>query len=390
MFPNVTVLTTSVSPQAGGMFFSSRLPANIMAARGHSPSVVALEDDQRAQATAAWSVDSLRLVRPRGPRGFLSVGQLVDAVRATAPDVVHLRGIWSPATWAAYRWQAASAGPLVVSPHGMLDENALRYSPFRKRLALALGERAGLRRASVIHALNESEARSIRAFGLSNPIATIANGVEIHAQAARRIDPDGTKRLLFLGRIHPKKGLAELIDAWALFKRNDPRAAPWLLDIAGWDDGGHLAELERQAGATELGDSIAFLGPLFGAEKRERMAMSDAFILPTFSEGLPIAVLEAWEAGLPVVMTDFANLPVGFRREAALRTEPTPPAIAASLAELAAAGDEQRLAWGANGRRLVIEEFDWERSVDRFEALYFWLARQGDRPDFVDPGSCGT
>jgi poly(glycerol-phosphate) alpha-glucosyltransferase len=372
------------------MFFSSRLPANIMAARGHSPSVVALEDDQRAEAVAAWSVDNLCLVPPQGPRGFLAVGRLLDAVRATRPDVVHLRGIWSPAAWAAYRWQKTSGGPLVISPHGMLDKKALRYSQLRKLVALALGERAGLRRANVIHALNESEARSIRAFGLDNPIATIANGVEIHAEVARRHDPDNKKRLLFLGRIHPKKGLAELIDAWAVFKRNSSQAAPWLLDIAGWDDGGHLAELERLAGAAGLGESIAFLGPLFGAAKRERMAMSDAFILPTFSEGMPIAVLEAWEAGLPVVTTDFANLPVGFRRRAALRTEPTPPAIAASLGELAAASDEQLREWGANGRRLVIDEFDWKRSVDRFEKLYCWLVRQAGRPDFVDPGPCGA
>ena len=172
---------------------------------------------------------------------------------------------------------------------------------------------------------------------------------------------------MYLGRIHPKKGLVNLLRAWASVARPQssdfcPLSSDWTLTIAGWDQGGHEAELKRLATELEIpwrdcreapsplrGEggrkpdevdfsisafqrfSVFFLGPLFGAEKAAAYRSCDAFILPSFSEGLPMVVLEAWAYGKPVLMTPECNLPEGFAVSAAIRIETNPKALREDL-----------------------------------------------------------
>jgi len=386
--PRVCMLTGSISLKAGGIYDAVRIPANILAGSGANISVLSQQDDRTGEAVKQWRTTAMRIIQPIGPRGYGSIAAYLRALREIDPQIVHLSGIWLPASLAAYRWQRQSQAPLLISPHGMLDERALQFSRLRKLIAGRLFERRGILSATAMHALNESEAGSMRAFGFGGPIAIIPNGIEIgdpppDENRGESLGDSRVRRLLFLGRIHPKKGLSQLLDGWSRFRKSPAQSDRWQLDIAGWDDGGHLNALRRQAAQLGLEDSVNFLGPLYGEDKAARLRGSDAFILPTFSEGLPVAVLEAWEAGLPVITTDFSNLPIGFARRAAIRTSPDGAAIAEALEQLAALSDEERRQIGMRGRQLVIEEFDWQQISKQFAALYQWLHHGGDAPEFV-------
>jgi poly(glycerol-phosphate) alpha-glucosyltransferase len=272
----------------------------------------------------------------------------------------------------------------------MLDPWAVRNSRWKKWLAHWLYEGAQMRGASCVRALNRAEEEAARLYGLNNPVCVIPNGIDLPTRPPGAPPPwsgkleEGRRVLLFLGRIHPKKGLEFLLRAWAALKTEAPgKAAAWAAAVAGWDQGGHEAELQALARQLGLERDVLFLGPQFGEAKAACFAHADAFILPSHSEGMPMAVLEAWAYKLPVVMTLPCNLPRGFEAGAAIRVEPDAESVARGVAELMDMAKGERREMGLRGHRLVAEEFAWPRIAVQMEAVYTWLLGGGTPPDHV-------
>ena len=380
---NLAVVTASLSREAGGMFEAVQAPANLLQQRGHSVSVYGIEDAALPAARLSWQVGTLRSFAVKGPARLAFAPDMGTTLASEPHDVLHLHGLWNYPSYAASRWNHKRSGKLVISPHGMLDPWALGNGALKKRVAGWLYENANLRSAATIRALCKAEAEAIDALGLKVPIAIIPNGVtlpEIAETPAARCNSRRT--LLFLGRIHPKKGIAELIESWAIAVRQSPALRDdWLLRIAGWDDGDHLPPLVTLAGERGL-TNIDFSGPLYGEAKEAALAGCDAFILPSRSEGMPMSVLEAWAYRKPVLMTDACNIPEGFAAGAAFRIENDPAALAASLIDVLDRPETLADA-GRSGRALAEKSFTWDRITDQHAALFAWLAGRGDRPDFV-------
>jgi poly(glycerol-phosphate) alpha-glucosyltransferase len=320
-------------------------------------------------------------------------------------DVVHCHGLWQDSQRVALHWQKRTGKSVVISPHGMLDPWALRNSAWKKKLVGKLFADASLHKATCLHALCQAEVDSIRAYGLKNPIAVIPNGVALpnligeHSLQEKQTNT-GRKRLLFLGRIHPKKGLLELLQAWKLILTRRAKAAQsWQLIIAGWDDGGHLQKLQKQA--EELGiarkemslqshllckadlaedASVIFCGPVFGKDKDTLFRSVDAFILPSYSEGLPMAILEAWSYGLPVLMTSFCNIPDGFVVNAAIQIEPETGSIIGGLEQLIAMPVSDLWSIGLKGRQLVEQKFQWGTIARDMKEVYEWMSNNCLQP----------
>jgi poly(glycerol-phosphate) alpha-glucosyltransferase len=159
---------------------------------------------------------------------------------------------------------------------------------------------------------------------------------------------------------------------------------PWHLVVAGWDQIGTQAALTAQAQALGLAPRVHFIGPQFGDQKAATLAVADAFVLPSLSEGLPMSVLEAWAARLPVLMTDACNLPQGFRAGAAIRLASEPGAMAESLGELDTLSQTELTALGSRGRALVEARFSWNHVAGQMRQLYDWTLDGGIPPDFVE------
>jgi len=376
---NVRVLS-GVSRNEGGLFYSVRWLSQATRQLDVNIQLVSHIDEYTDEDLPLWSPIVVELYHGYGP--LLGSFRLRSILRSSGADLLHVHGLWLDRQWAAFQWQKKTGRPVVISPRGMLDPWAVRNSAWKKKLVGALFANESLRSATCIHALCRSEADSIRAYGLKNPIAIIPNGVELPDLES----PPGRadkKKLLFLGRIHPKKGLKELLEAWAMFQRQQgKRDTDWKLMIAGWDDGGYESGLKQLAGQTGTVDSVEFVGPQFGADKDLLLRSVDAFILPSFSEGLPMSVLEAWSYGLPVIMTDQCNLPEGFEAGAALRVEPAVGAISDGLMQLADMEQGDLAAMGTKGRKLVERSYTWDQIATEMKAVYEWCLG-GDKPTCI-------
>jgi poly(glycerol-phosphate) alpha-glucosyltransferase len=269
----------------------------------------------------------------------------------------------------------------------MLEKWALNNSKWKKRIAAILYEDRHLREAACLRALCDAEAQSIRDYGLGNPVCVIPNGIDLPDSPVARRAPwsGGAVRenvLLYLGRLHPKKNLGALIDAWATIRR-DAKSRDWSLVIAGWDEGGYKAMLRRQAKDLGIESNVHFSGPLVGEEKAAAYQNADAFVLPSLSEGLPMVVLEAWAFAKPVLMTPECNLPEGFAANAARQIGTTSETIVPGLRSILEMSDAERIGMGGRGRELVAQRFAWPAIGEEMRRVCQWVMNGGPAPASV-------
>ena len=375
-------LTGPVSRAAGGLFDALRnLALEIAVGNRYSPSVMGLHEPSFEQDKSLWGKLEAKAFRVSGPGFFGYAPELLRTLHLKNPALLHIHGLWMYPSVAAIQWSRRSK-PYVVSPHGMLDPWALNNSRWKKRISAALYEDRHLRGAACLHALNDAEAEAMRAYGLTNPICVIPNGVELPVETEAKSAPPGKHNLLYLGRLHPKKGLPLLVEAWCRIQKMAD-AAGWRLVIAGWDQLGHQAELQALAAKLHAGSSIEFAGPRFGEAKAALFREASAFVLPSLSEGLPMTVLEAWSWRLPVLMTANCNLPEGSRAGAAILMETDSEGVCGALSKLISMNSSERGAMGARGRRLVEEQFQWPCVAGQMTQVYDWILCGGPQPACV-------
>jgi poly(glycerol-phosphate) alpha-glucosyltransferase len=386
----VGLLTASLSRNAGGLYDATRMLAQgLQKSKGCETEVFGLQDANTERDIPGWSGVKTNAFPVQGPESFGYAPALGGLLSQSGTDLLHSHGLWMYPSRASLKWAKSNNKPYVISPHGMLDPWAVNNSRWKKRLVGWLYEDAHLRGAACLHALCDAELEAIRAYGLHNPVCVIPNGIDLpDGQAVAAPDwqsllPKSARVLLYLGRIHPKKGLVNLLQAWAMAKHRSVDEGTWVLVIVGWDQGGHEAELKSLATSLGISSSVFFVGPQFNEAKQASYASADAFILPSFSEGLPMVVLEAWAHSLPVVMTPQCNLPEGFAAQAAIKIETEAASIADGLNSLLALPDQDRLALGVRGRQLVEDRFTWPQIAVQMLAVYRWVLGQGEKPPCV-------
>lgn len=349
----IGILTTWASRANGGVFEAVVAHCGLVRACGHEPVVFALADDHAATDRARFDKTPVHLFPVFGPRMVGYAPGLSVGLAAAELDLLHLHGIWMYPSRAASDWALATERPYVVSPHGMLDPWIVGRGMLKKSIAKLAYERRSWRVARAFHGLTEREARDIAATtGREGVTVVVPNAVPLAAigTASAR-----APTILYLGRIHPKKNVEALIDAWRDARPALP-AAGARLDIAGWGDAEHVAALEAKLAAGQDPD-IHFHGPVFGDGKAALLAAARFLALPSHSEGLPMAVLEAWAAGMPVLMSSECNLPEGFAVGAAINCGMTREAISAVLLRALAMPADDWRAMAAAGRDLVARTF---------------------------------
>jgi glycosyltransferase involved in cell wall biosynthesis len=350
--------------------------------------VLGMVDAYTESDRLGWCSISPETFEIKGPRSFGFAKGMGAALERFRPEIQHVHGLWMYCSLVNYWYHHQKQTPYVVSPHGMLAPWAIKNSAWKKRLAGWAFEKSHLAQAACLHALCESERDSIRSFGLKTPVCVIPNGIDLPqrqgyiAPWAEQV-PAGKKVLLYLGRLHPKKGLVNLLRAWRQVSVDTKRHSDWVLALVGWDQGGHEIELQRLSVKLGIDQSVLFLGPQFDIAKQACYENADAFILPSFSEGLPMTVLEAWAYGLPVLMTPQCNIPDGFANNAAIKVEPTHEEIALGLITLFSLTDAERKEMGHNGLSLIKQKFTWQKIAGEMCAVYQWILGGGSPPRCV-------
>lgn len=318
----IGLLTASASRLGGGVFEAVVAQAQIIRARGGEVLVFALNDAHAAADNSRFAGALVTACAVRGPGQVGFAPRLLPALLDADLDCLHLHGIWMYPSRTGFLWARATGRGYIVSPHGMLDPWITARGRWKKTLARMGYERANWRRASFLHALTEREARDIeRESGRADSV--------VIPNAAPPVDPSACAprppHIAYIGRVHPKKNLSALVEAW----RIAVRPAGSQLTIAGWGDEADVAKLQA---ALARGDGSArFVGPLYGDAKAGLLGEARFTILPSLSEGLPMAVLEGWAAATPSIMNSGCNLPEGFAAKAAIECGESPAQIARAL-----------------------------------------------------------
>ena len=383
----IAYLLGSVSRAGGGLFEICRRLAQNMTVHG-ATDVLGLRDQFTDLDIDSWCPLRPAVFRALPPRSFGYAPGYARYLQMLQPDLVHVHALWMYPTLCASRWHQTSRRPFMFTAHGMLDAWAIRNSRWKKRLLGFLWEDAAHQEAFCFQVNSEAEYRTGRAYGLRNPIAVIPNGMDLPDLSVKHAvswnaQIGARKVLLYLGRLHPKKNLAALLEGWKAVQSAAPQSGDWVLVIAGWDQNNHKAKLRQQTRELGLEESVYFSGPVFGNEKAAAYQNAEAFVLPSFSEGLPMVVLEAWAYGKPVVMTAECNLPEGFAAGAALLTGTTKDALVESLGRLFEMSDEERKNMGGRGRALVSKRFLWPQIAEELKSVCEWAVGGGDPPACV-------
>ncbi len=305
---------------------------------------------------------------------------IADTVRSPG-TVLHSSGLWRlPNVYPG--WVAARTGtPLVVSPHGMLGPEALVFSPTRKRLFSALVQRQALAAATCWHATSLREVDDIRAYGVTAPIALVPIGIDVPPEPREPVEAsaDGQRTVLYLGRLHPQKGLDSLLRAWALVEARHPG---WRLRIVGPSELGQDRFLQGEARRLGL-THVNFEDGLFGDSKFFAYQDADIVVLPSRGENFGVVVAEALAQGTPVVCSTGAPWAGLETHRCGWWVEQGPEPIAAALASAMAMPREALRDMGARGRQWMLRDFAWSRIAADMEMLYRWCLTKGEAPPFL-------
>ncbi|UOR14300.1 glycosyltransferase [Qipengyuania aquimaris] len=353
-----------MSRRNGGVFEAVVAQAKMLGRLGAEPVVLGLREESTSDDLWRLAEFETHMVDQSGPQAFGFSPDLPETIDAARLDLLHLHGIWQYPTHAAGDWARATGKPLVISPHGMLDPWITSRNAWKKHLARALWERHAWRSAAAFHALTDAEADDIAHETRGARIATIPNPAP--AVAAPDEPPRGPNAL-YIGRIHEKKNVAALIGAWLAARPDLPEGAT--LTIAGWGDDEGVDMLERTMREhREAG--IEFVGTAFGSQKAALLDLARFLVLPSHSEGLPMAILEAWAAGVPTIMTEHCHLPEGFAQGAAIRCGTDSNSIREALVSGFRATDAEWQGMSRAALELASGPFGADSVSAKWESLY--------------------
>jgi glycosyltransferase involved in cell wall biosynthesis len=380
----VGILTSATSPRGGGIYeVVCRGTRELYSRCMPQVEVFGIEDGQGHEYLDSWKPVPARLFSVKGLPSFGYAPALGSALNSAGLDVLHVHGLWMYSSIASRRWAMNKSKPYVITPHGMLDVWALHNSYWKKFIAAAFYEKAHLNGAACIHAVSRPELQAIRAYGLRNPVCVIPLGIDVPEKSAQaNVVGTAEKNLLFLGRLHPKKGLVNLLHAWRDVQRaRGKHRFNWRLFIAGWDQAGHGEELKALCRQLDCESTVHFVGPKFGPDKDALLRSANAFILPSVSEGLPMSLLEASAYGLPLVMTPQCNFPEALHAGAAIGISPDVDGIVSGLNRLQEMTDHERHSMGLRGRSLVETHFAWPVIALHLSSVYSWVVGGGNKPE---------
>lgn len=225
------------------------------------------------------------------------------------PDVVHVNCCWLPQIALVIRWtnqwrkmHTLSDAPclkLILTPHGMLEPWILNRNYWTRKLpAILLYQRYAVSHSDLLIATAEEEKKHLLDLGWNSHVALVPNGIDVDSIVPKSVYKNPTE-LLFMSRIHPKKGLDMMIDALNEVKNN----FAFHLTIAGSGDESYISELKAKIDSLGMNSAVTFVGPVYGEQKWQLLRDEDVVVLPSYSENYGLIVAEALASGTPVLTT---------------------------------------------------------------------------------------
>lgn len=295
-------------------------------------------------------------------------------------DLYHTNGMWMHCNHETCSIARQKQKPYVITPHGMLYPQALARSAWKKKLLLiGGGVDKDLRLADCIHCTCKEEMNHYRALGYKNPVAVIPNPVPIPSFIDELTNERNIKRVGFLGRLHPRKNVEALLDAWIRLGDKTKRAQ---LVVMGKGEAAYEAMLKervKQSGLT----NVEFIGFVTGREKFERLASLTVLCVPSDFENFGMIVTEALSVGTPVIASLGTPWEELNTRHCGYWVSNDVQTLAETIATVLSLPDEEIRTMGENGKRLVQEKYQDTQVARMMQQLYDWILTGGTKPEFV-------
>lgn len=291
-------------------------------------------------------------------------------------DIVHVHGIWNHSSFVGSRVSYILNKPYIITPHGSLAPWCLAQKRIKKKIYMAIVQKKQLLRANLIHAISDAEANDIRDILGETKIRTVPNGVSVDTNIKINEVLDfwnsypclrGKRYVLFLGRLHPKKGVDILIKSFARLIEdfND-----LVLVVAGPDEIGWRSKLEQLTRKLGITKSVVFTGLVTGAYKKCILKNAEIVVLPSHSEVLSIVALEAMAFSKPLIISEGCGFPEVAEKGAGIIVKPRVEEIGDAMRSVL--GKTEKLKqMGKRGRELIEEKYSWQKIASQMNEIYY-------------------
>lgn len=308
-------------------------------------------------------------------RIWLSVSFVKEILKLSSkPCIVHGNGVWRlPNLYPLFSVKNRNA-KFMCSPHGSLSHWSMTTRRLMKYPFWIAAQKPALMRIDCFHATSESELIDIRNLGFRQPISLVPAGIEVpQSQGENR-----KKTVIYLGRLHPIKGLENLLNAWA---RIELRFDDWDLKIAGPVDDDYAQTLLDLARKLKL-QRCHFVGAVQDEAKASFLKTSSLLVLPSYSENFGLAVAEALASAVPVITTTGTPWSRLVDMNCGWYVAPTVDDLTGAIAN-ALAASTPLLSMGVEGRRWMESEYSWQKISGQMLQTYQWLAGDSPQPNHV-------
>lgn len=292
---------------------------------------------------------------------------VVGLLNRVKPDVVHVNCCWTPDCAMIQKVAQGMGYKVVLSPHGMLEPWIVqRHYLTRKLPALMLYQKAAVKKADCIHATADSERDNLLKLGYNSRVKVVKLGIDADGIALKK-SWKRTRRMLFLSRVHPKKGVNFLVEAAAVLCE---QLKGWHIVIAGEGDADYVDSLKTQIREQGLEDIVRLAGGVYGEEKWRLFQTSDFFVLPTHSENFGLAIAESLASGTPVITTNGAPWDdlntCGAGACIDIGTQP----LVDTLRQFISLTDDELERMGRNGRMLIERKYSAKVMAKEMMEIY--------------------
>ena len=293
------------------------------------------------------------------------------------PNLIDVQGLWSSSAVFNLIYSKLRSTPYIVTPRGMLEEWALNQSYFKKLIYYFFIEKYHLKNATCLRATSKMEMNTFKKLGFKNKIINVPNSIKIpEAKIKSKFTIKKKKRILFLSRIHEKKGISELLNAWKYIHN---KHLDWELVICGYDENGYKDKMIKLSNDLKL-KRVVWRDFVTGKDKDNLFRSSDLFVLLSHSENFGLAIAEALSFGLPVITTtntpwkDLKKYNCGWCIDLKMKK------IVKTLEKAICLDNKKKILMGKRGRAWVVRDFSDESIGIKMQSVYKWILKKGPKP----------
>lgn len=374
----ICIFTTSINKKGGGPARSVPILSKGLSLVGVDTTLLTGRSEEMNTHMLEGTNVSVKVVSKN-----ISTKELEEAVLKGNYDLIHAQNLWIPLYHKMAKIARKHGIPYIMTPRGCLEPWCMKQKRIKKLVAFHLYQKRDLQQAACILATAKMEADNIRALGITAPIAVIPNGIDISEYKCRTLEDKikVKKQILFLSRIHEKKGIEFLINVWEQLHRQYP---DWNVVIAGNGEEAYIQNLKAMIVSKGLQKCVEIIPPVFGEDKHKLYCESSLFVLPTYSENFGMVIAEAMSCGVPVITTNGTPWQELNEKHLGWCIDLSIENLANTISEAINKGQDKLFELGQQCSKHIYDTYQYTEVAAKNKAVYEWIVNGGDKPEYVD------